>query len=89
MVGRELLKRLDRGKSKTGEVVLEARGLSVRNNRGVIAVNNLSFILREGEILGVAGVSGNGQTELSEMLFGQIKPEEGGIYISGKKIQPV
>lgn len=86
MVGRELLERLDKGKSKTGETVLEAKNLSVKNNRGITAVDGLSFVLKEGEVLGVAGVSGNGQTELSEMLFGEIKPEEGEIYISGKKI---
>jgi general nucleoside transport system ATP-binding protein len=86
MVGRELLERLKKGKSETGESVLEAKGLKARNNRGIIAVDDLSFNLREGEVLGIAGVSGNGQTELSEMLFGQVKPEEGEIFISGKKI---
>ncbi len=86
MVGRELLERLDKGKSKTGEVILEAKDLRVKNNRGITAVDGLSFVLKEGEVLGVAGVSGNGQTELSEMLFGEVKPEEGEIYISGKKV---
>ncbi|RKX86985.1 MAG: ABC transporter ATP-binding protein [Spirochaetes bacterium] len=86
MVGRELLERLDKGKSKTGDAVLEAKDLKVKNNRGITAVDGLSFVLREGEVLGVAGVSGNGQTELSEMLFGEIKPEEGEIFIYGKKI---
>jgi len=65
---------------------LEGKNLKGRNSRGIIAVDNLSFILREGEILGVAGVSGNGQTELSEMLFGQVKPEEGEILVSGKSV---
>ena len=86
MVGRELLERLKKGKSKTGDAVLEARNLRVKNNRGITAVDDLSFILKEGEVLGVAGVSGNGQTELSEMLFGEIKPEEGEIFISGEKV---
>ena len=86
MVGRELLERLERGESKTGEAVLEVKNLKVRNNRGIIAVDNLSFTLRQGEVLGIAGVSGNGQTELSEMLFGQVKPEEGEIWISGRNI---
>ncbi len=86
MVGRELLERLDRGKLKTGKTILEAKDLKVKNNRGITAVDNLSFVLREGEVLGVAGVSGNGQTELSEMLFGEVKPEEGEIYISRKKV---
>ncbi|MDA3941695.1 MAG: ABC transporter ATP-binding protein [Spirochaetia bacterium] len=86
MVGRELLERLERGEAKTGNAVLEARNLKVRNNRGIVAVDNLSFTLREGEVLGVAGVSGNGQTALSEMLFGQVKPEDGEIHISGKNI---
>ncbi len=86
MVGRELLERLEKGESSIGEPVLEARNLKARNNRGIVAVDNLSFILREGEVLGVAGVSGNGQTELSEMLFGQVKPEEGEIFISGVEV---
>ena len=86
MVGRELLERLDRGKSKTGKTILEAKNLKVKNNRGVTAVDDLSFVLKEGEVLGVAGVSGNGQTELSEMLFGELNPEEGEIFISGKRV---
>ena len=86
MVGRELLERLEKGETKVGIPVLEAKNLKGRNSRGIIAVDDLSFILREGEILGVAGVSGNGQTELSEMLFGQVKPEEGEILVSGKSV---
>lgn len=86
MVGRELLERLERGKSKIGAPILEVKNLKVNNSRGISAINDLSFLLREGEILGVAGVSGNGQTELSEMLFGQLNPLEGEILISGDKI---
>jgi len=86
MVGRELLERLEKGEAKAGKPVLEAKNLKGRNSRGIIAVDDLSFILREGEVLGVAGVSGNGQTELSEILFGQVKPEEGEIFVSGKSV---
>ncbi len=86
MVGRELLERLEKGEAKIGKPVLEAKHLKARNSRGIVAVNDLSFTLREGEVLGVAGVSGNGQTELSEMLFGQVKPEQGEIMVSGKSV---
>ncbi len=86
MVGRELLERLEHGSGTPGEPVLEVSGLKVKNTRGVVAVDGISFRLREGEVLGVAGVSGNGQTELSEILFGQIPPEEGSIMIKGEKI---
>ena len=86
MVGRELLEHLDRGKSEPGEVVLEVEHLSAKNSRGITAVDDLSFQLRTGEVLGVAGVSGNGQTELAAMLFGLLKPESGVMRVDGKEL---
>ncbi len=84
MVGRELLERLDRGETTPGRPVLEVKNLSVANRRGVPAIRDLGFTLYTGEILGVAGVSGNGQTELAEMLFGLTRPATGRILMNGK-----
>ncbi len=86
MVGRELLERLEHGESTPGEPVLEVEGLRAKNTRGITALDGVSFQVREGEVLGVAGVSGNGQTELSEILFGQILPEQGSMRILGKEV---
>ena len=86
MVGRELLEHLDRGESEPGDVVLEVEHLSAKNSRGITAVSDLSFQLRTGEVLGVAGVSGNGQTELAAMLFGLLKPEAGVMRVDGKEL---
>ena len=86
MVGRELLERLDHGESSPGKPVLEVSDLHAMNSRGIVALDGVSFQVREGEILGVAGVSGNGQTELSEILFGQLTPEKGSMQILGKSV---
>lgn len=86
MVGRELLERLEHGESSPGEPVLEVEGLRAKNTRGITALDGVSFQVREGEVLGVAGVSGNGQTELSEILFGQIPPEQGSMKILGNEV---
>ena len=84
MVGRDLLDKLERGESNPGETLLEVKKLSVKNHRGITAVDDLNFSLRAGEVLGIAGVSGNGQTELAEMLFGLRKPESGTMSLDGK-----
>ncbi|MCK4542445.1 MAG: ABC transporter ATP-binding protein [Spirochaetales bacterium] len=89
MVGRELLERLKRKEIETGAAVLEVKGLRVRNSRGLIAVDGLDLTLRSGEVVGIAGVSGNGQTELSEALFGQIRPEEGILILGGEEFPGV
>src|SRR5208283_5650696 len=73
MVGRKVILKIDKGPAHPGKVALEARNLVVRDDRGVVRVDGVSFVLREGEILGVAGVAGNGQSELLEALAG-IRP---------------
>ncbi|MEZ5251381.1 MAG: ATP-binding cassette domain-containing protein [Ilumatobacteraceae bacterium] len=67
----------------TGETVLELRGVTSRNSRGVVALHDVDLSVRGGEILGVAGVSGNGQTELAEVVTGLRSPEAGTITIDG------
>ena len=73
MVGRKVILKIEKGPAHPGAVALEARNLVVRDDRGVARIDGVSFALREGEILGVAGVAGNGQSELLEALAG-IRP---------------
>jgi len=83
MVGREVILTVDKKPPQLGEVVLEVKDLKVRDDRGDLAVKGISFDVRAGEILGVAGVQGNGQTELVEALTGLRSVEEGGVHILG------
>jgi simple sugar transport system ATP-binding protein len=77
MVGREVLFRLNKPAHQPGRVVLEVRALTVPDERGLPAVRNLSLKLHSGEIVGLAGVDGNGQKELAEALAG-LRPVQGG-----------
>ncbi len=84
MVGRDVLLSVDRKPAKPGEVVLDVQGLQVKDEHNHRAVRGVTFQVREGEVLGVAGVQGNGQTQLVEALTG-LRPIEGGrVLISGK-----
>ena len=86
MVGREVLFRVEKKAAEPGESVLHVEDLVVRDDRGLEAVRGVSFDLRGGEILGIAGVDGNGQTELVEALTGLRKPERGVIRLAGKDV---
>ncbi len=86
MVGRDLLERIEKKKVPPGGPVLEIENLTVLNDKGLEALKGLSLVVREGEILGLAGVSGNGQRELSEVLFGLRVPAEGGLKLSGQQL---
>jgi ABC-type uncharacterized transport system ATPase subunit len=77
MVGRRVLLRVEKAPAKPGPVVLEVDGLDLVDDKGVHRLKSVSFELRAGEILGVAGVAGNGQSELLEVLAG-IRPATGG-----------
>jgi simple sugar transport system ATP-binding protein len=70
MVGREVLLRVKKRPPRIGEVVLEVKDLEAMNDRGLPALKGVSFKIKSGEILGIAGVEGNGQTELVEVLTG-------------------
>jgi general nucleoside transport system ATP-binding protein len=83
MVGRKVILKIEKGPAHPGEVVLEARHVSVRDDRGVTRVDDVSFTLREGEIVGIAGVAGNGQSELLEALAGIRALSAGEILING------
>ena len=73
MVGRKVLLRVEKRPAKPGAPVLEVEGLVVRDGAGVTRVKGVSFAVRAGEIVGIAGVAGNGQSELLEALSG-IRP---------------
>ncbi len=84
MVGREVLLQVEKSPAQPGEVVLEVEDLWVEDERGLPAVQGVSFEVRAGEILGVAGVQGNGQTELVEALTGLRQPLKGSIRLGGE-----
>ncbi|MBI1277263.1 MAG: ATP-binding cassette domain-containing protein [Anaerolineaceae bacterium] len=86
MVGRSVLLEVDKGESTLGEEVLSIKDLCVRDDRKLLAVNHLSLEVRGGEILGVAGVQGNGQTELVEAITGLRTVESGHIIIQYKDL---
>ena len=84
MVGREVLFRLEKKPAKRGEVVLEVKNLHALNDKGLPAIKGVSFTLSQGEILGIAGVAGNGQRELVEVINGLRKATEGKVFILGQ-----
>lgn len=89
MVGRKVtLGRPEGLEIKTGEVRLQASGLSLRHANGVPALRDVSLTLKAGEIVGVAGVSGNGQSELLEVLSGLRAPEGGQMQLGGRSFTP-
>ncbi len=87
MVGKRVSFQITKEPKKPGQTVMEIRDLSVNNDRGLPAVNSLSLQLREGEILGIAGIAGNGQQELCETMAGLRKPESGEIFIGKTRIR--
>ncbi|MGH7612160.1 MAG: ABC transporter ATP-binding protein, partial [Candidatus Dormibacteria bacterium] len=86
MVGRSVEFRVAKGPASPAEVVLEVSGLAVADDRATLAVSDLGLQVRGGEILAVAGVQGNGQTELAEALFGLRHPLAGRISVSGRDL---
>lgn len=86
MVGKPVLLEVDRIARDPGQVVLEVRNLRIRSPRGYAAVDGLSLSVRAGEIYGVAGVEGNGQTELVKAIAEGAETESGDILLSGKDI---
>jgi simple sugar transport system ATP-binding protein len=86
MVGREVIFRMERARVETGEPVLQVEGLSALSDKGFLALKGVSFSIREGEIFGIAGVSGNGQYELAEALAGLRQTEAGTVHFGGQDI---
>jgi simple sugar transport system ATP-binding protein len=89
MVGRDVDLKVEKKIAEPGSVVLKVDGVSVLDDRQQRAVNNLSFEVHAGEILAIAGVQGNGQTELAEAILGlrQLHTDSGDIMISGESVR--
>jgi simple sugar transport system ATP-binding protein len=86
MVGREVELKLERAPVEPGETILELQGLEAHSDRGLKAVDGVSFEIREGQIFGIAGVSGNGQRELVEAVTGLRRVSAGRILLRGQDI---
>lgn len=85
MVGREVVFTIKKQFHEPGEVVLTAQNVRAENNKGVPALKGVSFDIRSGEILGVAGVAGNGQSELAEVITG-LRACQGEILVNGQTV---
>ncbi|HUQ28003.1 MAG TPA: ABC transporter ATP-binding protein [Usitatibacter sp.] len=89
MVGRKVnIGRPAGGDAHPGDVVLEGRGIKVVDAMGVTRLHGIDLILEAGQIVGVAGVSGNGQSELLEVLSGLRVPQEGSLTLAGESFSP-
>nr|WP_269467431.1 ABC transporter ATP-binding protein [Anoxybacter fermentans] len=86
MVGREVILEVEKEPAKPGETILKVENLHALNDRGLPALRGVSFEVRAGEILGIAGVEGNGQSELTEVLTGLRPLTEGSIEFRGEEV---
>ncbi len=86
MVGREVVFRVEKKHQEPGEVVLDVQNLYAENDKGLPALRGLSLQVRAGEILGLAGVAGNGQRELSQVITGLRKCTQGRVLLNGDEI---
>ncbi|MFE0558599.1 ABC transporter ATP-binding protein [Paenibacillus sp. NPDC058910] len=85
MVGRELIE-LDRKPITPGEKVLEVSDVSIRGTKGKPVLDEVNLEVRAGEVVGIAGISGNGQSELLQVISGLAQPDNGRIAVSGKDV---
>ncbi|MDO9129850.1 MAG: ABC transporter ATP-binding protein, partial [Anaerolineales bacterium] len=86
MVGREVILKVDKGEASPGENILQVKELKVSDRRGLKAVRGVSFHVRTGEVLGIAGVQGNGQTELVEALTGLRPIQAGQVLMNSRDV---
>jgi len=86
MVGRRVLLRVDKKQAEPGELKLSVRNLTVKDNRGLTMLDDVSFDVRAGEIVGIAGVAGNGQSELLEAISGIHPAVSGTVMLDGKPL---
>jgi general nucleoside transport system ATP-binding protein len=86
MVGRQVQLVVDKAASKPGEPILEVRGVTIRDDRGHVVVDGVDLAVHSGEIVAIAGVQGNGQTELAEAITGLRPVDAGEIRIAGQRI---
>jgi ABC-type uncharacterized transport system ATPase subunit len=86
MVGRETFGVVRQGERQQGEVLLRVQDLEAVGSQGLLALKKVSFDVQAGEILGIAGVSGNGQSELTQVLSGVLKPRSGEVWVGDKDL---
>lgn len=86
MVGRDVILKIQKKEKTQGEDLLDVSNLKVLNSDGIIAVDDVTFKLKKGEIVGIAGVEGNGQSELANAIFGMLELTDGKIKINGTDI---
>ncbi|WP_297106858.1 ABC transporter ATP-binding protein [uncultured Devosia sp.] len=86
MVGRRVLLRVEKGPANPGKTLLEVQNLTVADDMGVVRVKDVSFSVRAGEIVGIAGVSGNGQSELLEAITGMRDQKSGKVLLNGNEM---
>ena len=86
MVGRDVSLEVDKAPAEPGRPVLKVSGLVVDDDRGVRAVDGVNLVVRAGEVLGIAGVQGNGQTELVEAIMGLRTPRAGTIQVDNEDL---
>ncbi|MGM9986495.1 MAG: ABC transporter ATP-binding protein [Bacillaceae bacterium] len=89
MVGRQVSFKVEKTEAKPGKVVLDVKNLNVKNNKKVLGLKDFSVKVRAGEIVGISGVEGNGQTELVEAITGLRKVESGTIMLNGEDITTI
>ncbi|MDQ3328456.1 MAG: ABC transporter ATP-binding protein [Chloroflexota bacterium] len=87
MVGRDILLRVEKSAAQVGELVLQANSVTTEDDQGLPAVRGVSFEVRAGEIYGIAGVEGNGQSEFLEALTGLRRVSSGRILLNGVPIE--
>ncbi len=88
MVGRKVRMHIDKAPVKLGETLVDVQDLTVKDHYGVARLDRVSLQIRAGEIVGVAGVSGNGQSELLEVLSGMMAPTSGAAVVNGYRLTP-
>jgi simple sugar transport system ATP-binding protein len=86
MVGRDVLLRVDKQATARGDLLLHVDDLYVHDERGLEAVRGVSFDVHAGEIVAIAGVDGNGQTQLIDAITGLAKPESGSVAVAGEEL---
>ncbi len=86
MVGREVSLKIEKTSAQPGEVRLEVRGVSAEGDTHASSLKDVSFTVRSGEVVGIAGVDGNGQSELSRVISGMVRPESGTILFDGQDV---
>jgi simple sugar transport system ATP-binding protein len=86
MVGREVVFFVDKKPKQAGDVILDVKNIHAENDKGLPALRGLSLNVRSGEIVGVAGVAGNGQNELSQVITGLRKCAQGEVMLNGDKV---